>query len=94
MHEMLICNVNPLVETPAVKKRGKAMNWIDYWINYEDEDMEKLRQAGFTERVIIRLRQMRRSYAQDEMDQLPLDRCRLEFVRWLVTTGRLSDHCI
>lgn len=67
------------------------MDWMTYWTNYEKEDLDKLRRAGFTEPAIVRLCQLRRGYARDEMDQLPLDRCRLEFVCWLVSTGKLTD---
>ncbi len=67
------------------------MDWMTYWTNYEKEDLDKLRRAGFTGPAIVRLCQLRRGYARDEMDQLPLDRCRLEFVRWLVSTGKLTD---
>jgi len=60
--------------------------------NNEKEELNLLRRKGFTEREITRLYQLRRTYAQDEMDQAALDTRHLEFVRWLVTTGRLSDQ--
>ena len=56
------------------------------------EDLEMLRKEGFTELAIARLFQMRCRYGQDEMDQAPLDKRRLEFARWLVATGRLTDQ--
>jgi hypothetical protein len=71
-----------------------------YWIHDEKEDEErlgkedlaKLRREGFTERSIARLCRLRIRYSQNEMDQVPLDRRRLEFARWLVATGRLTDR--
>lgn len=58
----------------------------------DKEDLEMLRKEGFTELVIARLLQMRCRYGQDEKDQAPLDIHRLEFARWLVATGRLTDQ--
>ncbi len=79
-----------------------------YWIHDEKDDLERLRKenltklgkedlvqlrkAGFTEKTIARLYQLRSGYGQNEMDQAPLDKRRLEFVRWLVATGRLTDQ--
>jgi hypothetical protein len=56
------------------------------------EDLEELRKEGFTEQAIAQLYQLRSTYGQDEMDQVPLDKRRLEFARWLVATGRLTDQ--
>lgn len=56
------------------------------------EDLERLRNEGFTELTIARLCQLRAKYGHDEMDQPPLDKRRLEFARWLVATGRLTDQ--
>ncbi|HEU5375463.1 MAG TPA: hypothetical protein VFV38_08495 [Ktedonobacteraceae bacterium] len=55
------------------------------------EAFRVLRLAGFGEGAIARLYQLRRDYLKNECDQPPLDQSRLEFVRWLVTTGRLTD---
>jgi len=60
--------------------------------NLEQEELDLLRKKGFTERQIAQFCRMRRTYGQDERDQLPLDRRRLEFARWLVATGRLSEQ--
>ncbi len=60
-------------------------------MNYK-EALEMLRRAGFTASEIDRLCRFRRDYAESEMDQTPADLRRLEFVRWLVTTGRLTDQ--
>lgn len=63
------------------------MNPITY-----QEAFQILRQAGFVGPVIDRLYRLRRNYRMSELDQAPLDLCRLQFVRWLVATGRLSDQ--
>jgi hypothetical protein len=60
----------------------------------ERKAMEKLRIIGFTERTIARLNSMRQTYGQDKMDQIALDQHHLEFARWLIQTGRLSDQII
>jgi hypothetical protein len=70
------------------------MDWITYWITYENEDLERLRRAGFSERAIVRLSHLRRTYVQGEMDQPTLDHHRLEFVRFLVRTGRLTEQLV
>lgn len=62
------------------------MNPISY-----QEAFQILRKAGFGEAAIDRLYRLRRAYLTSELDQPPLDHGRLEFVRWLVTTGRLTD---
>ena len=50
-----------------------------------------LSRAGFARAEIERLCRFRRDYQSNEMDQAALDQRHLEFVRWLVTTGRLSE---
>lgn len=55
------------------------------------EAFQILRREGFEEAVIDRFYQLRRGYLTSEMDQPPLDLCHLEFARWLVTTGRITD---
>lgn len=56
------------------------------------EDLQKLRKEGFPEQTIARLYQLRSEYGKNERDQAPLDIRRLEFARWLVETGRLSEQ--
>lgn len=56
------------------------------------EAFQMLRQAGFVGAEIDRLYQLRRTYHPSELDQPPLNLYRLRFVRWLVTTGRLTDQ--
>jgi hypothetical protein len=58
------------------------------------EDLEMLRRAGFTASAINRLCRLRREHAVNERDQAPADLHRLEFVRWLVMTGRLTDQVV
>lgn len=67
------------------------MDWLTYWISYEQENLEKLRRAGFTDAQIIRFCRLRKGYGHDEMDQPSLDRRHLEFARWLVARGKLTD---
>jgi hypothetical protein len=52
-----------------------------------------LRRLGFSAQEIDRLSRLRRVYAKkSEMDQAALDLRHLEFVRWLVKTGKLTDQ--
>ena len=56
----------------------------------EDRDLLCLRQAGFRELEIFRLRRLRYKYSgeRDKFESLAQYR-RLQFLRWLVTTGKL-----
>ena len=56
------------------------------------DDREILRKGGFADGEVQRLSQLRKDYAEREKRQEVMDRRRLEFVRWLVTNGRLSDQ--
>lgn len=60
----------------------------------DQEAFDMLHKAGFTELEIKRLTRLRRGYKITELDQAPLDYARLRFVRWLVTTGRLTDQIL
>ena len=55
----------------------------------------RLLDAGFTIPEIERLSQFRTSFQQSSQDlpdtNLHLDPRRLEFIRWMVQTGRISD---
>ncbi len=62
-------------------------------MNYK-EALETLRRAGFTASEIDRLGRLRRDYAENEMDQARANLRRLEFVRWLVVTGKLTDQIV
>lgn len=50
-----------------------------------------LRQGGWEETAIKRLTRFQSTYTRTELDRAPLDPKRLAFVRWLVTTGRLTE---
>jgi hypothetical protein len=63
------------------------MKWIDY-----KEELQALHEAGFTTYQIERLCFLRRTYGENALDQAPLDLSRLEFIRWLIAHGRLSDY--
>lgn len=56
------------------------------------EAYDMLCKVGFTASEIDRLQRLQRDYAEKKSGLLPADRRRLEFVRWLVTTGRLTDQ--
>jgi hypothetical protein len=56
------------------------------------EESETLRQVGFAEEEIERLNQLRRDYTELELQQSSVEYRRLVFIRWLVTTGKLSDQ--
>jgi hypothetical protein len=60
-------------------------------MDYKDA-LDILRKAGFSTAEIERLARLHRAYAHKELDQAPADQRRLEFVRWLVATGRLTDY--
>ena len=61
-------------------------------MNHE-EAVATLRKLGFSTREIDQLQKLRKEYAkQHEMDQACLDLRYLEFVRWLVKTGKLTDQ--
>jgi hypothetical protein len=60
----------------------------------QQEACARLRQAGFTESEIGQLSRLRRNYAEQEIAQVLADHRRLEFARWLVTTGRLTDQIV
>lgn len=56
------------------------------------EDREILRKGGFAENEMKMLSNLRRSYTEQEQRLAQESRRRLEFVRWLVTTGKLTDQ--
>ena len=57
------------------------------------EKLEGLRRAGCTAQEIQRLSLLRRAYVTNETDQAPVDLSRLQFIRWLVEHGRMSEQC-
>lgn len=56
------------------------------------EDREILRKGGFAESEMKRLSQLRKEHNERERQEALADHRRLEFVRWLVSTGKLSDQ--
>jgi len=57
-----------------------------------NEDREILRKGGFAEQEVVQLNKMRKDYTERERRQKLITRRRLEFVRWLVTTGKLTEQ--
>ena len=56
------------------------------------ETYDKLYQAGFTASEIDCLEKIRRAYAENKLNYMSETYRRLEFVRWLVTTGKLTEQ--
>ena len=56
------------------------------------EDREMLRKVGFAEVEMNRLARLRKDYNEQERLRAIADHRRLEFVRWLVTIGKLTDQ--
>ena len=56
------------------------------------ENHKGLLEVGFTLEQIERLSQFRRDYLERERQQALVELRRLEFQRWLVATGRLTDY--
>jgi hypothetical protein len=56
------------------------------------DDREILRKGGFAEGEMQRLSKLRQDYTEREKRQAVADHRRLEFVRWLVTNGKLSEQ--
>ena len=56
------------------------------------DDREILRKGGFADGEVQRLSKLRQDYTEREALQERTDRRRLEFVRWLVTNGKLSEQ--
>jgi hypothetical protein len=58
------------------------------------EDREILRKAAFTEAEKNRLRKLRRNLAEEGRYQELIEYRRLQFVRWLVATGKLTEQVV
>ena len=56
------------------------------------EDREILRKNGFAENEMIQLSRLRTDYNERERREAAADHRRLEFIRWLVSTGKLTDQ--
>lgn len=61
--------------------------------NYLDhkEAVEMLRKAGFKHGEIDRITRFRKKFRFSEMDQNRVDQRRLEFMRWLFKSGKITD---
>jgi hypothetical protein len=59
---------------------------------HHKEDQEMLRRAGLTDAQMNRLSKLRRNLAEEGKYQELIDYRRLQFVRWLVTTGKLTEE--
>lgn len=56
------------------------------------EDRDMLRRVGFAEAEVMRLSKLRREYTEKEKVQAIAQRRRLEFARWLVASGKITDQ--
>jgi len=56
------------------------------------EDRELLRRNGFAEREVERLSKIRANRAEEEKHRYLEHHRRLEFARWLVVKGKLSEQ--
>jgi hypothetical protein len=78
-----------------ISTHGKEENMNYLWNQnhlHHKEDFEALRRGGFTEHEIEQLTQLRRDRTELELSRTSAEYHRLAFVRWLVATGKLSDH--
>lgn len=56
------------------------------------EDREMLRKVGFAEVEMNRLSRLRKDYTEKERLRVMAEHRRLEFVRWLVSIGKITDQ--
>ncbi len=56
------------------------------------EDRDILRKGGFAEGEVKQLSKLRRDHAERQRHSAVAEHRRMEFVRWLVNTGKLSDQ--
>jgi len=56
------------------------------------EDRELLRKNGFAEAEMNLLSRLRKHYNEQERLQALAEHRRFEFIRWLVSTGKLTDQ--
>ncbi|GCE28689.1 hypothetical protein KDA_41730 [Dictyobacter alpinus] len=57
---------------------------------YEDRDI--LRKGGFAENEVVQLSKLRKDYTDKEKNRNQVANRRMEFIRWLVSTGKLTDQ--
>ncbi len=60
-------------------------------VDYKKAD-EILNSVDFTESEREHLWRLKRAYMEKRLSHMSVDHHRLEFVRWLVTTGKLTDQ--
>ena len=75
------------------KEENMNYGWNQNYLSYK-EDFEALRREGFTENEIEQLTQLRRHQTELELSRNSAEYQPLAFVRWLVVTGKLSDHFV
>jgi len=56
------------------------------------EDRELLRKNGFDEAEVNSLSRLRKDYNEQERRETIAERRRFEFIRWLISTGKLTDQ--
>lgn len=56
------------------------------------DDREILRKGGFAENEVLHLTRLRADHTEQEKRRAQADHRRLEFIRWLVDTGKLSEQ--
>ena len=56
------------------------------------EDREILRRGGFAEGEVHKLTMLRREHTEKERLEALAEHRRLEFVRWLVSIGKITDQ--
>ena len=56
------------------------------------EDRDILRKGGFAENEVNQLHKLRTDYTEKERRRAAADHRRLEFIRWMVNTGKLTDQ--
>ncbi|HEX4204942.1 MAG TPA: hypothetical protein VHZ51_12255 [Ktedonobacteraceae bacterium] len=56
------------------------------------DDRDMLRKNGFAEAEVLLLSKLRTDYAEKVKHQDDVSNRRLEFIRWLVDTGKLSEQ--
>lgn len=88
------CDVQPTHSVPR-RKVGRVISpstVLQEDFMDQQEAYEMLCNSGFTTSEIERLERLRKDYAEKEHYQPSADQRRLEFARWLVTTGRLTEQ--
>ena len=83
----MLSALSMLVSKVVLSTRTEPEDLMD-----EQEAYNRLSQAGFAEREIYYLLLLRRGYAAERAQREECARFRrLQFVRWLVRTGRLTE---